>query len=119
MSDMFISDVDLQLSFHTFTDGSHLESGRVGWVFAVFAVGDSTGDGPIVMDGSGPVITSQKTNFYVGAERKSSSVAEINAVIECLLWWSAIAEAVTNSNEETIGKIKMSAPAHIFPPGIR
>ena len=119
VSDMFISDVDLQLSFHTFTDGSHLESGRAGWAFAVFAVGDSTGDGPIVMDGSGPVITSQKANFYVGAERKSSSVAEMNAVIECLLWWAAIAEAVTNSNEETIGKIKMSAPAHIFPPGIR
>ena len=80
-------------AYHTYTDGSYLRGHGAGWAFSVFGRGDARGEGKPFLSAAGPIVTLRKSKFFVGAERLTSGVAEINAVIESLLWWASVGEA--------------------------
>ena len=80
-------------AYHTYTDGSYLRGHGAGWAFSVFGRGDARGEGKPFLSAAGPIVTLRKSRFFVGAERLTSRVAEINAVIESLLWWACVGEA--------------------------
>ena len=85
-----LSSADRISAHHCFTDGSFLRGYAAGWAFSVFGRGDAKGEGKPFLSAAGPIVTLRKSNFFVGAERLTSGVAEINAVIESLLWWASV-----------------------------
>ena len=94
-----LSIADKFSAFHTFTDGSHVRGQGAGWSFGIFNKGDSAGEGKPFLTAAGPIVTLRKSRFFVGAERLTSGVAEINAVIESLLWWASVGEAKKTGNQ--------------------
>jgi ribonuclease HI len=94
-------------AYHCFTDGSFIRGQGAGWSLAVFDRGDSAGEGKPFLTAAGPIVTLRKSNLFVGAERLTSGVAEINAVIESLLWWASVGEAKRTGNNQHQHPIKI------------
>ena len=89
-----ISRADLFVSLHCFTDGCFIEASKAGWAFSVFEQSDANGEGESIVTAASPVVLLRKSRFYIGSERHTSCVAELNAVVEALLWWASVAESV-------------------------
>ena len=102
-----LSPDDQVVAYHTYTDGSFLRNEGAGWAFSIFNRGDSAGEGKPFLTAAGPIVTLRKGIFFVGAERLTSGVAEINAVIESLLWWASVGEAKRTNNNQHQHPIKI------------
>jgi ribonuclease HI len=87
-----LTEYDLCASYHIFTDGSYLEAKRCGWAFALFGLGDADGSKEVMEQAAGPVVILKKSRLFIGSERHTSCVAELNAVAEALLWLAHVAE---------------------------
>ena len=87
-----VSKSDLDSAWHSFTDGcaehSLTKKGFIyaGWAFAIVPRGSAEGEAKhLIISGAGPVVSLRKSCYFIGAERYSSSVAELYAVVELLL----------------------------------
>ena len=83
--DSKLADSDLIGAFHCLTDGSFLRGEGAGLAFATFRRGDHEGKLKPLLTAAGPIVTLRKSQYFVGVERLTSCVAELNAVVERLL----------------------------------
>ena len=95
-----ISEYDISTSWFCFSDGSCIDeegssrSKYAGWGFAVYGVANASGDGEPLLKAAGPVVLLRRSKYYVGATRYTSNTGELTGVVECLLWWASLADAI-------------------------